>query len=89
MYTCHDGVMFNVVKYMYTNSQSKAKPNIETDNCSICNLGLIQAEILSPFVFTVNVYDFRNSDCLTVESLEVYLLMDAEDIVLFSESADG
>ena len=31
----------------------------------------------------------KGADCITVESLKIFLLMSADDIVLFSESADG
>ena len=31
----------------------------------------------------------KGADCITVESLKIFLLMYADDIALFTESADG
>ena len=89
------GKMFNVIKCMYSNVKSKVKHNLEISDCFDCNLGLIQGEIMSPFLFSMYINDLeetmflKGADCITVESLKIFLLMYADDIVLFSESADG
>ena len=89
------GKMFNGLKCMYSNVKSRVKHNLEISDCFDCNLGLIQSEIMSPFLFSMYINDLeetmflKGADCITVESLKIFLLMYADDIVLFSESADG
>ena len=59
------------------------------------SLGLMQREVLSPIFFSLYVNDFEKdfipSNCLTYElcPLNLFLLLYADDMILFSDSIDG
>ena len=59
------------------------------------NVGLIQGEVLSPIFFSFYVNDcevsFIKDGCIPVQcrELSLFLLMYADDVVLFSESIVG
>jgi len=81
--------MYNVVK-------SKIKFNNEISNDSFtCYLGVRQGESLSPFLFSMYLNDIEEHFMLnTFEGvnlgiLKVFLLLYADDIVLFAESETG
>ena len=60
-----------------------------------CDVGLLQGEVFSPFLFSLFVNDLET--CLeqnanasfTPDQLSMYLLMFADDTVSFSESVEG
>ena len=58
------------------------------------DVGLLQGEVLSPFLFSLFVNDFeaylkQNTNAsLTLDQLSMYLLMFADDTVIFSESIE-
>lgn len=60
-----------------------------------CDVGLLQGEIISPILFSLFVNDIEvflqndSNSCLTLDQLSIYLLLFADDAVLFSETADG
>ena len=68
------------------------KPPFKLNGCS-----LIQGEVLSPILFSLYVNDsemaFINSTCssipLELKDLNLFLLMYADDVVIFSESISG
>ena len=59
------------------------------------SLGLMQGEVFSPILFSLFINDFEmqflRDGCVPVElqDIHLFLLMYADDMVLFSESIDG
>ena len=60
-----------------------------------CDVGLLQGEILSPFLFSLFLNDIELylqeniNDGIDIEHLKLYLLLFADDAVLFSETREG
>ena len=60
-----------------------------------CDVGLLQGEILSPFLFSLFLNDIELylqeniNDGIDIEHLKFYLLLFADDAVLFSETREG
>ena len=80
---------------MYDQVKSRVQNNIELSDCFDCHRGVRQGEILSPFLFSMYVNDLEDTlslhgaDCVNIESLKLFLLMYADDIVIFAESPEG
>ena len=61
----------------------------------ICEVGLLQGEILSTFLFSIFLNDIEMhsgeniQDGITLEQLQLYLLLFADDAVLVSETREG
>jgi hypothetical protein len=84
-----------VLKSLYSNVKSCVTVNGFTSEYVANTIGLMQGKVLSPILFSMYVYDFEmsfiNADCIPYDcqSLNLFLLMYADDLVLFSETADG
>ena len=84
--------MFCIIKNMYDQVKSRVQNNIELSYCFDCHR---QGEISSPFLFSMYVNDLEDAlflhgaDCVKIESLKLFLLMYADDIVIFAESPEG
>ena len=80
---------------MYQNVKSKAKYNNQKSEDFACNTGVRQGECLSPVLFSIYFNDLeeelisKNVEGLDLENFRLLLLMYADDIVLFSETAEG
>ena len=94
----HIGVrckLLQVIKSMYLNVTTCVQ--VDGFNYFTNELGLIQGEVLSPILFSLYVNDcemaFINSTCssipLELKDLNLFLLMYADDVVIFSESISG
>jgi hypothetical protein len=94
----HIGVrckLLQVIKSLYLNVTTCVQ--VDGFNYFTNELGLIQGEVLSPILFSLYVNDcemaFINSTCssipLEVKDLNLFLLMYADDVVIFSESISG
>ena len=87
------GNLFNVIHSIYQNVKSCVKYNGTLSESFKLSIGLMQGEALSPILFSLYVNDlesaYTNSSCdsYTLEYLNLFLLMYADDTVLFSESA--
>jgi hypothetical protein len=87
--------LLQVIKSMYLNVTTCVQ--VDGFNYFTNELGLIQGEVLSPILFSLYVNDcemaFINSTCssipLEVKDLNLFLLMYADDVVIFSESISG
>jgi hypothetical protein len=86
------GKLMMVIKSLYSNVKSCVAVNGCQSDYFTNNCGLMQGEVLSPILFSLYINDFEtqfiSSNCASYEclSLNLFLLMYADDIVLFSES---
>ena len=89
------GKILDIIQAMYTNIKSRVKfENVLSDEFS-SYIGVRQGECLSPFLFSIYLNDFENEfvikglDGFDIGMLKLYLLLYADDIVIFSETSDG
>ena len=89
------GKIINVIKSMYNNIKSRVKYENLLSNDFTCLLGVRQGECLSPFLFSMYVNDLEEilvlNDFKGIEigMLKLFLLLYADDMIIFSESEDG
>jgi hypothetical protein len=89
------GKILNVILSMYSKLKSKIKYNNSVSESYSCTLGVAQGECISPFLFSMYLNDLEETlvlkgyEGLDMDMLKLYLLMYADDICLFSKSADG
>ena len=61
----------------------------------LCHVGLLQWEIISPFLFALFINDIELNlqvhlnDANSIDQLHLYLMLFAYDAVLFSETREG
>ena len=87
--------MLGIITSSYKNVKSCVKYNgVLSDYFSI-NKGLLQGEVMSPILFSFYLNDFEitfiNDNCKSVEiqDINLFLLLFADDLVLFSETPEG
>ena len=89
------GKLLNVVKSMYENVKSCVTIEGLKSEYFRSSLGLMQGEVLSPILFSLYVNDFDvefiKNGCTPTElqNLHLFILMYADDMVLFSETVAG
>ena len=89
--------MLNIVKSMYENFKTscKVKHNNQLSESFVSTLGVRQGESLSPFLFSMYLNDIEEFfmtngfEGVDIGMLKLFLLLYADDIVLFSESEKG
>lgn len=87
------GRLLNVISSIYDNVRSCVKLNGKLSAMFDLHVGLLQGESLSPMLYSLFVNDmeseFINSDCQSypLQLLNLFMLMYADDTVLFSEDA--
>ena len=88
------GKILNIIQSMYSNIKSRVKfDNIVSDEFSSF-LGVRQGECLSPFLFSMYLNDIENVFIqkrvagFDIGLLKLFLLLYADDIVIFAESSD-
>ena len=88
------GKMFSIVHSMYACLKTRVINNGEKSNAFYCQLGVRQGECLSPFLFSMYLNDIE--ECLekpgagiTIDHMKFLLLLYADDIVIFAESAES
>lgn len=87
------GKILNVIMSMYRNIKSKVKLDNTVSSGFTCELGVRQGECLSPFLFAMYLNDLeeefnqKGSESIDVGMLKMFLILYADDIVLFSDSA--
>lgn len=89
------GKILNIMKSMYNNVKSCISIGGLKSDYFANKLGLMQGEVLSPVLFAFYVNDFemefiRNSNMsVEMQDLDLFVLLYADDMILFSESVDG
>ncbi|XP_063420573.1 uncharacterized protein LOC134705786 [Mytilus trossulus] len=89
------GKFLMVIKAMYSNVTSCVSVDGFNSDYFTNEVGLMQGEVLSPIFFSMYVNDcemaFINSDSIPYEmkELNLFLLMYADDMVIFSETVSG
>jgi hypothetical protein len=89
------GKILNIIRSMYKQVSSRVRVNNEMSDEFECNTGVRQGESLSPFLFCMFVNDLENElytkgfEGVDAGWIKLYILLYADDIVIFSESAIG
>ena len=84
--------MLNMIRSMYSSVKSRVKLLNELSDEYECLLGVIQGECLSPFCVRcllndiVDVFFNNGLTCTAVNMSKIFLLLYADDIVLFADS---
>ena len=87
------GKILNIIMSMYKHVKSKVKINNSISIGFECNLGVRQGECLSPFLFAMYINDLeeefhlKGSEGIDLGMLKSFLLLYADDIIIFASSA--
>lgn len=88
------GKMFDIIKSIYTSVKSKVKHNNHVGEAFISNIGVRQGECLSPFLFSMYLNDLEEELItngirgIDTGVLNIYLLLYADDIILFGKTPE-
>lgn len=88
------GKILNIIKSIYANVKSRVKYCNKLGNEFSCSLGVRQGECLSPILFSLYLNDieeqFINSgiEGIDVDMLKIFLLLYADDIVIFANTPE-
>ena len=89
------GKILNIIQSMYSNIKWKIKIDNILSNEFSSFLGVRQGECLPPFLFSMYLNDLDNdliqkgADDVDIGMLKLYLLLYADDIVIFAEGSQG
>ena len=87
------GKILNIIMSMYKHVKSKVKINNSISIGFECNLGVRQGECLSPFLLAMYINDLeeefhlKGSEGIDLGMLKIFLLLYADDIIIFASSA--
>ena len=90
-----DGKILKIIRSLYSEIKLRVRNLNSLSDLYSCDLGLLQGEILSPFLFTIFLNDIEMHlgqnlhDGITLDHLQLYLLLFADDAVLISETPEG
>ena len=90
-----DGKMLRIIRSLYQDVKLKVKGLTSLSDMLNCDLGLLQGEIMSPILFSMFLTDVEmqladnGNDGITLDQLTLYLLLFADDAVIFSETPEG
>ena len=87
------GKIFNMLHSMYENIKTTVFCDGEKSEPFYCQLGVRQGECLSPFLFAMYINDLEmylstSNSGITVSHVKMFLLLYADDIVIFADSAE-
>ena len=87
--------MFNSILSLYKNVRSCVKYKNNFSDFFKVEQGVLQGEALSPLLFSLYLNDFENafirSNCqdISLQEVSLFLMLYADDMVLFSDSPEG
>lgn len=87
------GKILSIIKSMYSVVKSRVKYDGKLGNEFYCCLGVRQGECLSPLLFSMFINDLEETfikagyNGLDIDMFKIFMLLYADDIVLFSNSA--
>ena len=79
--------MLNVIRSIYNHVKSRVKHNGSLGEPFLSHLGVRQGECLSPFLFSMYLNDLE-AELATKDLVNIYLLLYADDIILFGKTPD-
>ena len=88
------GKVLNIIKSMYLSVKSRVKHCNKLGNEFYCSLGVRQGECLSPLLFSLFLNDIEEHfiqsgrEGLDINMFKMFLLLYADDIVIFANSAE-
>ena len=88
------GKMLDIIRSMYTEVKSQVKHNNIISPVLFSNIGVREGECLSPFLFSIYLNDLeeeinlKGADGIDIGMVKLFLLLYADDIVLFAHSPD-
>ena len=90
-----NGKVFQIIRSIYSDVKSCVKNFGSISEFFDSNVGLLQGEVISPFLFSLfindlEIYLHENPNAtISLDQLSLYLLLFADDAVIFSESVEG
>ena len=90
-----NGKLLSLIRSMYTEVKSCVRHLNTLSDLFDCNVGLMQGEICSPLLFALFISDIENSlqenihAGITLDQLSLYLILFADDAVIFSDTPEG
>ena len=88
------GNILNIIKSIYESIKSRVKFCDKLGNEFFCSLGVRQGECFSPLLFSLFVIDIEDHfshsgfEGLELHMFKIFLLLYADDIVIFANSAE-
>ena len=88
------GQILNIIKAMYNSVKSRVKFCNQLGNGFCCALGVRQGECLSPLLFSLFLNDIEDQflrsglEGIDINMFKVFMLLYADDIVIFANSAE-
>ena len=88
------GEILNIIKTMYASVKSRVKFRNQLGNEFYCSLGVRQGECLSPLLFSLFLNDIEDQfitsglDGIDIDMFKIFMLLYADDIVVFADSAE-
>ncbi len=89
------GKILNIIKSMYCNVKSRVTMQNRLSEEFSCFLGVRQGDCLSPFLFSMFINDLETEfetngiDGITIGMTKLFVLLYADDIVIFADSIQG
>lgn len=90
-----NGKVFQIIRSIYSDVKSCVKNFGSISEFFDSNVGLLQGEIISPLLFSLfindlEIYLHENPNAtISLDQLSLYLLLFADDAVIFSETVEG
>ena len=88
------GKILNIIKAMYASVKSRDKFRNQLGNEFYCSLGVRQGECLSPLLFSLFLNDIEDQfitsglDGIDIDMFKIFMLLYADDIVVFADSVE-